>query len=144
MSSQAPATYNDSPTKAGVAQYFESVSSSSSNPQHGHGGVEMADIANKNTAGAPVGIVCTEEHLGKTIFLETASEPYAEHGPLVDGTRPGEVAVDSHPDLAWPRIRHTMREAFSEVGRDYAKDCSCQIANALGIVLRYLYYYHVW
>lgn len=82
----------------------------------------MADIANKNTAGAPVGIVCTEEHLGKTIYLETQEQPYAEHGPLVDGTRPGEETVDSRPDLAWSRIRHTMREAFSEVGSGYPEE----------------------
>lgn len=105
--------YEDSPTqKTGATQYFESVSSGSSNPHNG--GLEMADIANKNTAGAPVGIVCTEEHLGKTIFLENRDQPYAEHGPLVDPARPGEETVDSRPDLAWSKIRHTMREAFSE------------------------------
>jgi len=116
MASQ-PAPFGDSPTKNGVAQYFESVSSGSSNPQNGRGGHEMTDIANKNTAGTPVGIVCTEEHLGKTIYLETQDTPYAEHGPLVDASRPGEETVDSRPDLAWSRIRHTFREAFSEVSR---------------------------
>lgn len=87
----------------------------------------MADIANKNTAGAPVGIVCTEEHLGKTIYLENQDQPYAEHGPLVDPSRPGEETVDSRPDLAWSRVRHTMREAFSEVSRRYAKECSSRL-----------------
>ena len=109
-----PGPYADSPTKGGVAQYFESVSSSSSNPQNG-AGHEMKDIANKNTAGQAVGIVCTEEHLGKTIYLENQEVPYAEHGPLVDASRPGEETVDSRPELAWSRVRHTMREAFSEV-----------------------------
>lgn len=75
----------------------------------------MAHIANKDSAGNPVGIVCTEEHLGKTIYLESQDQPYAEHGPLVDAARPGEETVDSGPELAWSRIRHTMREAFSEV-----------------------------
>jgi hypothetical protein len=39
---------------------------------------------------------------------------YAEHGPLVDHKVPQEDAVQSEPDLAWSRIRHYMREPFSE------------------------------
>lgn len=127
MSTQS---YNDSPPgKVGATQYFESVSSGSSNPQQ-PGGLEMADIANRNTAGAPVGIVCTEEHLGKTIFLENQDVPYAEHGPLVDPARPGEETVESQPDLAWSKIRHTMREAFSEVGRTLQDHVSINFANS--------------
>ncbi|ETI24730.1 hypothetical protein G647_04100 [Cladophialophora carrionii CBS 160.54] len=39
---------------------------------------------------------------------------YAEHGPLVDHKVPQEDVVESEPDLAWSRIRHYMREPFSE------------------------------
>ena len=40
--------------------------------------------------------------------------PYAEHGALVDHKIPQEELVQSEPDLAWSRIRHYMREPFSE------------------------------
>ena len=39
---------------------------------------------------------------------------FAEHGPLVDHKIPQDDAVQSMPDLAWSRIRHTMREPFAE------------------------------
>lgn len=39
---------------------------------------------------------------------------YEEHGPLVDHERPQEEVIQSHPDLRWSRIRHFMREPFSE------------------------------
>ena len=41
-------------------------------------------------------------------------QPYAEHGPLVDHRIPQADAVQAQPDLAWSRIRHIMREPFSE------------------------------
>ncbi|KAL2396230.1 Aquaglyceroporin-9 [Exophiala dermatitidis] len=44
-----------------------------------------------------------------------AGQPaYAEHGPLVDHKIPQEDVVQSHPDLAWSRIRHFCREPFAE------------------------------
>lgn len=39
---------------------------------------------------------------------------YAEHGALVDHKVPQEELVQSEPDLLWSRIRHYMREPFSE------------------------------
>jgi aquaglyceroporin related protein, other eukaryote len=39
---------------------------------------------------------------------------FAEHGPLVDHKVPQEDVVQSMPDLTWSRIRHYMREPFSE------------------------------
>ena len=39
---------------------------------------------------------------------------FAEHGPLVDHKVPQEDVVQSEPDLTWSRIRHYMREPFSE------------------------------
>ena len=39
---------------------------------------------------------------------------YAEHGALVDHKVPQEELVQSEPDLLWSRIRHFMREPFSE------------------------------
>ena len=41
--------------------------------------------------------------------------PHAEHGPLVDHKIPIEdEVIEAHPDLAWSRIRHTLREPFAE------------------------------
>ena len=40
--------------------------------------------------------------------------PHAEHGPLIDHKIPQEDAVPLRPELAWPRIRRTLREPFSE------------------------------
>ncbi|EXJ90775.1 aquaglyceroporin like protein, other eukaryote [Capronia coronata CBS 617.96] len=39
---------------------------------------------------------------------------FAEHGPLVDHKIPQADAVQQEPDLAWSRIRHKLREPFSE------------------------------
>jgi aquaglyceroporin related protein len=39
---------------------------------------------------------------------------FAEHGPLVDHKIPQADVVQQEPDLAWSRIRHTLREPFSE------------------------------
>ena len=39
---------------------------------------------------------------------------YGEHGPLVDHKIPQEEAVQAEPDLRWSRIRHYLREPFSE------------------------------
>lgn len=39
---------------------------------------------------------------------------YAEHGALVDHKIPQEDTVQAAPDLLWSRVRHYMREPFSE------------------------------
>lgn len=39
---------------------------------------------------------------------------YEEHGALIDHKVPQEDVVRSHPDLAWSRIRHYLRDPFSE------------------------------
>jgi aquaglyceroporin related protein, other eukaryote len=39
---------------------------------------------------------------------------YGEHGVLVDHEAPQENVVQSQPDLRWSRIRHHLREPFSE------------------------------
>lgn len=39
---------------------------------------------------------------------------HAEHGPLIDHKIPQEEAVRAQPDLLWSRIRHFLREPFSE------------------------------
>lgn len=39
---------------------------------------------------------------------------YAEHGPGIDHQIPQENAVQADPTLLWSRIRHYMREPFSE------------------------------
>lgn len=40
--------------------------------------------------------------------------PYAEHGAPIDHVGPQEEVVQAQPDLAWSRIRHMLREPFSE------------------------------
>ena len=39
---------------------------------------------------------------------------FAEHGPLVDHKIPQADAVQAEPDLAWSRVRHTIREPLAE------------------------------
>ena len=39
---------------------------------------------------------------------------FAEHGPLVDHKIPQADVIQAEPDLAWSRIRHYLREPFSE------------------------------
>lgn len=40
--------------------------------------------------------------------------PHAEHGPPVDHKIIQEEVVQAQPQLLWSRIRHTLREPFSE------------------------------
>lgn len=42
------------------------------------------------------------------------SGAYAEHGPGIDHKIPQAHEIPSKPHLAWSRIRHAMREPFSE------------------------------
>lgn len=44
----------------------------------------------------------------------TSAVPHAEHGPVIDHKIPQDHVVQAQPDLAWSRIRHTLREPFSE------------------------------
>jgi len=39
---------------------------------------------------------------------------YAEHGAGIDHQITQDRAVQAHPELLWSRIRHYMREPFSE------------------------------
>lgn len=41
-------------------------------------------------------------------------QPYAEHGAVIDHKIPQDDVVQAEPDLLWSRIRHTLREPFSE------------------------------
>lgn len=46
----------------------------------------------------------------------SGSEPvaYAEHGPGIDHQITQENVIESEPELLWSRIRHYMRDPFSE------------------------------
>lgn len=51
------------------------------------------------------------------LHIETTDQrqpPHAEHGPLIDYKIPQADAVEAGPDLFWSRLRHLMREPFSE------------------------------
>ncbi|KAF7870476.1 hypothetical protein EAF04_004220 [Stromatinia cepivora] len=48
------------------------------------------------------------------IISSVGSGAYAEHGPGIDHKIPQALEKQSKPDLLWSRIRHTMREPFSE------------------------------
>jgi aquaglyceroporin related protein, other eukaryote len=50
-------------------------------------------------------------------YRDTTAEgqpAYEEHGALIDHKVPQEDVVQSHPDLAWSRVRHYLRDPFSE------------------------------
>lgn len=42
--------------------------------------------------------------------LPQSPHPHAEHGPLIDHQITQDLAIQSHPELAWSRFRHFMRE----------------------------------
>lgn len=55
------------------------------------------------------------EHAGHKVHPNGPHlHPHAEHGPLIDHNIEQDLAVEQSPDLAWSRIRHFMREPFSE------------------------------
>ncbi|KAF7925929.1 hypothetical protein BELL_0075g00090 [Botrytis elliptica] len=91
---------------------------------------------NPDKQGSPIPAVSNDKHMGMmesqqsspdlsshestldgnnmhTISSE-GSGAYAEHGPGIDHKIPQELEIQSKPDLLWSRIRHTMREPFSE------------------------------
>lgn len=41
-------------------------------------------------------------------------QPHAEHGAPIDHRVPQQDVVQAQPDLTWSRIRHQLREPFSE------------------------------
>lgn len=43
-----------------------------------------------------------------------ALRAYAEHGAAIDHQITQEDAIQAHPELWWSRVRHYMREPFSE------------------------------
>jgi aquaglyceroporin related protein len=43
-----------------------------------------------------------------------SEQGYAEHGPGIDHQITQENVIESKPDLLWSRIRHYMRDPFSE------------------------------
>jgi aquaglyceroporin related protein, other eukaryote len=43
-----------------------------------------------------------------------SQQPHAEHGAPIDHKVPQENVIQAHPDLLWSRIRHSLREPFSE------------------------------
>lgn len=45
---------------------------------------------------------------------DSTEPPYAEHGPVIDRSMTAEAKKKSHPNLTWPRMRHYLREPFSE------------------------------
>jgi aquaglyceroporin related protein len=55
------------------------------------------------------------EHAGHGVGPNgTHSHAHAEHGPLIDHHIAQDDAVEQSPELTWSRIRHFMREPFSE------------------------------
>ncbi len=56
--------------------------------------------------------------IGKTLNLEKINTDhqrgYEEHGPGIDHKIPQADETPSEPNLWWSRVRHTMREPFSE------------------------------
>jgi hypothetical protein len=47
-------------------------------------------------------------------IYEKKHEPYAEHDPDIEHKIAQEGVVPAHPELAWSKIRRTMRDSFSE------------------------------
>jgi len=46
---------------------------------------------------------------------DLSETPYAEHGPMIDRTPTADMKVrPAGRGLMWPRIRHALREPFSE------------------------------
>ena len=45
---------------------------------------------------------------------EYPPQPHAEHGVAIDHKIPQDDVVQAEPDLLWSRIRHNLREPFSE------------------------------
>lgn len=72
------------------------------NTYHTEKAGEMSDASSKDFAPAP------------PMMTTPPQAAHAEHGPTIDHQIPQEDVVQSHPDLWWSRVRHTLREPFSE------------------------------
>jgi hypothetical protein len=70
----------------------------------------------KKPLAPPSPTVSHDEDLNRSEGSTSGSDsaPYAEHGPGIDHKIPQEEAVQEGRDLLWSRIRHFMREPFSE------------------------------
>jgi len=69
--------------------------------------------------------------------------PLQQHGPVIDHKIPQDDVVQAQPDLAWSRVRHFMREPFSEfLGKHIKLE-----ASGLGFADnpdRHIHPHHVW
>jgi hypothetical protein len=110
--------------KGGAAihlDYMDTATASSSSSDH-RGDLKQTETYQDPTADShpnrPRAVLVTPELVGQLVYLTDPSrqpnEPYAEHGPLVDGEGPQADLKDARPELAWSRIRHYMREPFAE------------------------------
>lgn len=100
--------------RADFVEYrHDSASNANGRPMAHKHSITNYDMAEQSGA-----VICTEEMLGKPIYLYKGvpeNQPaYAEHGPLVDHNIPQDNAIPAQPDLAWSKIRRFMREPFSE------------------------------
>jgi aquaglyceroporin related protein len=63
---------------------------------------------------SPIALVSHDEEKGHSNSSESETAAYAEHGAGIDPQITQDGAVQARPDLLWSRIRHVMREPFSE------------------------------
>lgn len=82
---------------------------------HHHGGAQHIDYVNEvngsSTSGSLAPGVAEEKHPVGPVVNNV------EHGPLIDHQIPQDTILQEgaqEPQLAWARIRHIMREPFSE------------------------------
>jgi hypothetical protein len=68
--------------------------------------IKMADDKNLSSNGSTP---THDEHAANGI-LHQQPHPHAEHGPLIDHEITQDRVIQAHPELAWSRFRHFMRE----------------------------------
>ena len=77
---------------------------------------KKSDIISPPSPGSPT--VSHEENIHAKIDDSSGSgseaAAYAEHGPGIDHQITQDRVIESQPDLLWSRIRHFMRDPFSE------------------------------
>lgn len=77
-------------------------------------GPKMIDFSRQT----PDMIVTHREHRtsgsDSTLPPPSLGAPYAETGAPINRSQTAELKKGQNPGLVWPRIRHTLREAFSE------------------------------
>jgi aquaglyceroporin related protein len=75
----------------------------------------MTDLkADKAPESPQVGYDEQKEYITESSHSASGSEPYSEHGPGIDHQITQEERIQAKSDLLWSRIRHKMREPFSE------------------------------